>query len=338
MNTRNLSEASERRSLTLADIWTQSPSMQRCLKLAEVAASSEVPVLILGESGVGKTLLAQAIHNSSSRRKAPLVSFNASSISDTLLESQLFGHEKGAFTGANRTVKGKFELADKGTLFLDEIADMSHSAQAKILRAVEYGEFERLGSEQMRQANARIFSATNVSLRQRIRDGRFREDLYHRLNGLSLVIPPLRDRREDLPALISVELINASRQAGRKIETIHTEAMKRLVEHDWPGNLRELHYTLRTAALFSEDGEVTPDSLFFQQEWEGKGSTSISQATTGLVPGGQSDRLDDVVRLHVLEAFARCGFNQVETARRLGIARSTLIRHLRNAGQLGDLK
>ena len=336
MKTKNLSEASERKSLTLADIWSQSPSMQRCLKLAELAASSEVPVLILGESGVGKTLLAQAIHNSSSRRNGPLVSFNASSISDTLLESQLFGHEKGAFTGANRTVKGKFELADKGTLFLDEIADMSYSAQAKILRAVEYGEFERLGSEQMRQANARIFSATNVSLRQRIREGRFREDLYHRLNGLSLVIPPLRDRRDDLPALISFELINASRQSGRRIETIHAEAMKRLVDHDWPGNLRELHYTLRTAALFSENGEVTPDSLFFQQEWDGTGLTGISLAASGMARDGQSDKLEDVVRSHVRETFAKCAFNQVETARRLGIARSTLIRHLRYADQDGD--
>ncbi|MEE4313456.1 MAG: sigma-54 dependent transcriptional regulator [Desulfofustis sp.] len=333
MKGKNLREADERRSLTIADIWTQSPSMKRCLKLAELAASSEVPVLVLGESGVGKTILAQAIHNSSSRQQAQLVSFNSSAISDTLLESQLFGHEKGAFTGANRSVKGKFEQADKGTLFLDEIADMSLSAQAKILRAVEYGEFERLGSEKMMHANARIISATNVSLRQRIREGRFREDLYHRLNGLSLIIPPLRERLEDLPALISLELKNASEQSGRHIETIHAEAMQQLLDHDWPGNLRELHHTLRTAALFCEDGEITPDSLFFQQEWGGAGTTSMAPDRHQTTPVAHSDKLGDVVRSHLMATYERCGFNQVETAKRLGIARSTLVRHLREAGQ-----
>src|SRR5689334_23425636 len=181
------------------DLCTGNEAMQRCLKLASLAAESDVPVLILGETGTGKTLLAQAIHNSSRRSKSQFISFNASAMSDTLLESQLFGHERGAFTGAQKTVKGKFEQADSGTLFLDEIADMSPLAQAKILRAVEYGEFERLGSERMLQANVRIISATNTSLQDRIRQGRFREDLYHRLAGLVLLVPALRQRSEDLP-------------------------------------------------------------------------------------------------------------------------------------------
>src|SRR5438270_3520337 len=148
--------------------------MHGCLKLAALAADSDVPVLILGETGTGKTLLAQAIHNSSARTKGAFISFNASAMSDTLLESQLFGHERGAFKVAQKMVKGKFELADKGTLFFDEIADMSSLAQAKILRAVEYGEFERLGSERMLRSNARIISATNTPLRDRIRHGLFR--------------------------------------------------------------------------------------------------------------------------------------------------------------------
>src|SRR5689334_23831530 len=186
-------------SLRVEDLRTTNAAMARCLSLAKLAAKSDVPIVLLGETGTGKTLLAHAIHNSSARATGPFISFNASAMSDTLLESQLFGHERGAFTGAQKTVKGKFEQADSGTLFLDEIADMSPLAQAKILRAVEYGEFERLGSERMLQANVRIISATNTSLQDRIRQGRFREDLYHRLAGLVLLVPALRQRSEDLP-------------------------------------------------------------------------------------------------------------------------------------------
>src|SRR6201982_2840285 len=169
--------------LKIEDSAPSNEAMARLLQLAHLAARSDVPVVLLGETGTGKTLLAHAIHNSSARASGPFIAFNASAMSDTLLESQLFGHERGAFTGAQQTMKGKFELANRGTLFLDEIADMSPLAQAKILRAVEYGEFERLGSERMLHANARIISATNTSLRERIRQGRFREDLYHRLAG-----------------------------------------------------------------------------------------------------------------------------------------------------------
>src|SRR5712691_4062777 len=193
-------------SLKVQDLYTGNEAMARCLKLAALAAKSDVPVVLLGETGTGKTLLAQAIHNSSGRANRPFIAFNASAISDTLLESQLFGHERGAFTGAQQSVKGKFELANEGTLFLDEISEMSPLAQVKILRVLEYGEFERLGSEQMLHADARIICATNSSLLERVRHGKFREDLYHRLNGLTLFIPPLRERMEELPALIAAEL------------------------------------------------------------------------------------------------------------------------------------
>src|SRR6185436_7232980 len=216
-------------SLKVEDLRTTNAGMDRCLKLAALAAASDVPALVLGETGTGKTLLAQAIHNSSKRARGAFISFNASAMSDTLLESQLFGHERGAFTGAQRMVKGKFELADTGTLFFDEIADMSPLAQAKVLRAVEYGEFERLGSERMMHSNARIISATNASLREHVRDGRFREDLYHRLAGLTLYLPPLRERVEDLPGLIAVELDAQSRAAGRKLVSIHPAAMEQLL-------------------------------------------------------------------------------------------------------------
>src|ERR671924_63318 len=187
--------------LKVEQIKTTNEAMARCLRLAELAARSDVPVVLLGETGTGKTLLAHAIHNSSARAGRPFVAFNASAMSDTLLESQLFGHEKGAFTGAQQALKGKFELAHGGTLFLDEISEMSPLAQVKILRVLEYGEFERLGSERMLKTNARIICASNCSLRERVRSAKFREDLYHRLNGLTLLIPPLRERLEELPAL-----------------------------------------------------------------------------------------------------------------------------------------
>src|SRR6058998_2758382 len=192
--------------LKLEDLTTSNPAMARCLQLAALAAKSDVPVVLLGETGTGKTLLAHAIHNSSARAGRPFIAFNASAISDTLLESQLFGHEKGAFTGAQQAIKGKFELANEGTIFLDEISDMSPLAQVKILRVLEYGEFERLGSERMLKTDARIICATNVSLRDRVRQSKFREDLYHRVNGLTILIRAVPARREELPGLIANEL------------------------------------------------------------------------------------------------------------------------------------
>src|ERR1700747_3201848 len=203
--------------LRIEDLTTSNEAMERCLQLAALAAKSNVPVVLLGETGTGKTLLAHAIHNSSARAKGAFVAFNASAMSDTLLESQLFGHERGAFTGAQQSVKGKFELADGGTIFLDEISEMSPLAQVKILRVLEYGEFERLGSERMLKSNARIVCASNCSLRERVQQGKFREDLYHRLNGLTLLIPPLRARLEELPALIAAELKIAAAKEGKNV-------------------------------------------------------------------------------------------------------------------------
>src|SRR5947207_3115646 len=250
-------------SLKVEDLTTNNSAMKRCLRLAALAAKSDVPVVLLGETGTGKTLLAHAIHNSSARAAGSFVSFNASAMSDTLLESQLFGHEKGAFTGAQQSVKGKFELADGGTIFLDEISEMSPLAQVKVLRVLEYGEFERLGSERMLKSNARILCASNCSLRDRVRQGKFREDLFQRLNGLTLLIPPLRERLEELPALIAAELKTAATKDGNTITSIHPEAMEKLLHHEWPGNLRELSHTVRTMTLFCNGSVILPEHVVF---------------------------------------------------------------------------
>src|SRR5438034_4222773 len=249
--------------LRIEDLTTSNEAMARCFQLATLAAKSDVAVMLLGETGTGKTLLAHAIHNSSARAGKPFIAFNASALSDTLLESQLFGHERGAFTGAQHSVKGRFELADGGTLLLDEISEMSPLAQVKILRVLEYGEFERLGSERMLTSNARIICASNCSLRERVQQGKFREDLYQRLSGLTLLIPPLRERFEELAALIAAELKIAGLKEGKNITAIHPEAMEKLLHHKWPGNLRELNHTVRTMTLFCEGSIILPEHVVF---------------------------------------------------------------------------
>src|SRR6266436_2113447 len=320
--------------LRVEDLTTSNDAMARCLQLAALAAKSDVPVVLLGETGTGKTLLAHAIHNSSARAARPLVSFNASAISDTLLESQLFGHERGAFTGAQQSIKGKFELADGGTLFLDEISEMSPLAQVKILRVLEYGEFERLGSEQMLTSNARIICASNCSLRERVRHGKFREDLYQRLNGLTLLIPPLRERLQELPALIAAELKVAAAKEGKDITAIHPEAMEKLLRHKWRGNLRELSHTVRTMTLFCEGPVILPQHVVFPPDLESHSAGMDNSQTASMrsdnhqEPERNTDlSLDSAIKRHVRFVYDHANRSQRQAAKLLGISRSTLARY-----------
>jgi transcriptional regulator with PAS, ATPase and Fis domain len=326
--------------LRIEDLTTSNAGMARCLQLAALAAKSEVPVVLLGETGTGKTLLAHAIHNSSARAARPFIAFNASAISDTLLESQLFGHERGAFTGAQQSVKGKFELADGGTLFLDEISEMSPLAQVKILRVLEYGEFERLGSERMLTSNARIICASNCSLRERVGLGKFREDLYQRLNGLTLLIPPLRERLEELPVLIAAELKAAGLKEGKNITAIHPEAMQKLLHHKWRGNLRELSHTVRAMTLFCNGSVVLPEHIVFPPDLEA-GRDRHANEDLAVTPSSNNKQheagtdlsLASAVKRHVRFVYDQANRNQRRAAKLLDISRATLARHLRDVAQ-----
>ncbi|MBL7649852.1 MAG: sigma 54-interacting transcriptional regulator [Candidatus Hydrogenedentes bacterium] len=326
--------AAASQAASLDDYTSADACMQRCLHLARLAARTDLPVLVLGESGTGKTVISQAIHHSSGRARGPYVSFNAAALSDTLLDSQLFGHEKGAFTGADRQVKGKFELAHHGTLFLDEIADLSAAGQAKILRAVEEGEFERLGGEGLLHADVRLITATCHPLKEFVASRRFRQDLFYRIKGITLCVPPLRERRRDLPRMIRREIVRAARVMNKSVSGIEEDAFESLMEHPWPGNLRELNQVIHIAVALMESDVITLDTILLDHFDEPGPPESLELAReSGRVavvppPLPAEESLSAAEKRHIEWVLRSHGGNKRQTAKALGVSRSTLDRKL----------
>jgi len=299
----------------------KSEPMLKIFDLIAQVAPSRSTVLLQGESGTGKELIAKAIHLHSTRRDRPFVPVNSGSTPPDLLESTLFGHVKGAFTSAIASKKGLFEVADRGTLFLDEIGTMSMDTQAKILRVLQDRKFMHLGGIQEIQADVRIIAATNVDLRQMVRDGRFREDLFYRLNVISLDLPPLRQRREDIPLLVEHFLKKYSDENDLPRRRISTEALRPLVSYSWPGNVRELENTIERAVVLSSDTTIGPDLL--PDHIVGRGSSSIPALDTS-TGASLFGIMEDCERRIIVDMLEKCGWNQTEAAERFHVPLSTL--------------
>src|SRR3954463_3321048 len=301
-------QLSENRQLP-SNIIAKSPLMQALLRDASLIAPSESRVLITGESGVGKEVVADVIHLWSPRSGGPMVKVNCAAIPETLLESELFGHERGAFTGASQQRIGRFEQADNGTIFLDEIAEMSPQLQAKLLRVTQDGRFQRVGSNKDISANVRILAATNRELEEEVEKGRFREDLYYRLNVVELHIPPLRERREDILPLANQFVAEFTKGRARLSASV-TEILE---QYSWPGNVRELRNAMERAALLARAELVLPEHLPAR-------ITSEQHA-----PKPDSGNLEEVERSTILAALKKNNFSRTETAKGLGISRRSLL-------------
>ena len=290
------------------DAGASGPSLERLIELA--ARNDDVPVLIVGETGTGKGFVARRIHDRSARAAQPFVEVNGASLSATFLESELFGHERGAFTDAKQAKRGLFEVAGRGTLFLDEIGEVVTEVQPKLLKVLEERTFRRLGGTSELRSDARVVAATNQPLAQRVQEGRFRADLYYRLQVLTLALPPLRERRDELETLARAFAPAGSRLGRAALRTIE--------RYDWPGNVRELKNTLWRAALLAEGSEIEPRHLSLPER---VGTAAPAPVT-----------LEDAERVAITEALAATGGNRVQAAQRLGIARSTLLEKIKRLG------
>ena len=306
----------------------RSPLMQAVFHDASLIAASDSRILITGESGVGKEVLADVIHGWSARVAGPLVKVNCAAIPETLLESELFGHQKGAFTGATSQRIGRFEQANDGTIFLDEIADMSPPLQAKLLRVTQDGLFNRVGSNTELRTNARILAATNRHLEDEVKNNRFREDLFYRLNVVELNIPPLRERSEDILALAEFFIAEFTKGKARFSAAV-TECLTR---YGWPGNVRELRNAMERAALLCQGDLIVPDHLPARVRSPGPAPVSV------LVPGTDAtdaERLGEIERQAIIQALRKHDFNRTETAKALGISRRALLYKLQRFRELG---
>jgi len=300
------------------DIIGESEAMQKIFHAIETVAPTDATVLVTGDSGTGKELVTRAIHHASPRRFHPLVVIHCGALTETLLESELFGHEKGAFTGAQYRKKGKFEIAEGGTVFLDEIGDISLKTQTDLLRVLQEHEIVRVGSTQPIKVDFRCVAATNKNLEQLIEEGKFRPDLFYRLNVFHIVLPSLRERREDIPLLVNHFVRKFSLQMKKKINRVNPVAMDLLQQQPWPGNIRELENAIERAMVVAQEPEIREQDFIFK-----------TQATAS---NGVPKSLEDMEKAHILRVLEECGFNQTRTAETLDIDRVTLHHKLKKYG------
>jgi DNA-binding NtrC family response regulator len=321
---RNLREALGER-YKYDNIVAQSPKMQAVLALVERVAPTNSTVLLGGESGVGKDLIARAIHQHSNRASGPFIKINSTAIPENLLESELFGYEKGAFSGATGSKPGKFELADKGTLFLDEIGDVPPAIQVKLLRVLQEREFERLGGTKTLKVDVRLIAATNRDLRAALEDGTFREDLYYRLNVVAIDIPPLRDHKEDIPALANFFLEKFARESGKPIRGITPAAMKLLLDFYWPGNVRELENIIERGVTLSAGSTLDVADIHLDPP-----SPRALAGAPAVLPAGMTlDQWEDEA---IREALKQANGNKSQAARGLGLSRNAFRYRLSKIG------
>jgi formate hydrogenlyase transcriptional activator len=323
----------EARTFCEIGIVGQSKSLREVLQQVAIVAPMDSSVVILGETGTGKELVARAIHELSSRSKKPFVKINCAAIPSALLESELFGHEKGAFTGAIASRIGRFEAADEGTLFLDEIGDISAELQPKLLRVLQEQEFERLGSTRITRVNVRVVASTSRNLPQMIKDRQFRSDLYYRLNVFPIRLPALRERREDIPILVWHFVRKYMQRMNRKIDVIPVDTIEALVRYDWPGNVRELQNFIERAVILSPGNSLCPPLTELESIAVTSESTNSGPSDHERLP--QTVTLQDVERRHILETLRQTkgvvGGPQ-GAAVRLGLNRTTLIYRMRKLG------
>ena len=316
---RTLGARDDREGQVFEGIVGGSAALQRALQEVEVVAPTDSGVLILGETGTGKELVARAIHNLSARRDRPLIKLNCAAIPSGLLESELFGHERGAFTGALMRKAGRFEAADKGTLFLDEVGDIPLELQPKLLRVLQEHEFERLGSTHTQQVDVRVVAATHRDLKQMVQDGEFRSDLYYRLHVFPLSVPPLRERREDIAILVRHFVDEYARRMNRRIETIPPQAIEALISYSWPGNVRELQNFIERSVILSPGNVLRPPLAELKE----------SAVQT---PSSELSTLEEMEREHVLRAIRASHWvlgGPNGAAARLGMKRTTLAYRIR---------
>ncbi|MCG6894862.1 MAG: sigma 54-interacting transcriptional regulator [Desulfobacteraceae bacterium] len=310
----------------LDNIIGKSRSMQQVFTAIRAAAASDATILIQGESGTGKELVAGAIHYNSERRDAPLVTVNCSALSETLLESEIFGHVRGSFTGAVKDRAGRFEEANGGTLFLDEIGEVTPYIQVKLLRVLQERIIERVGDSRQRSIDIRTITATHQDLYARVREGRFREDLYYRLKVFPILLPPLRKRREDIPLLVSHFLQQMNEKTGKRIRNLSQPAMRMLVDYEWPGNVRELENAIEHAFVLCNRDTVEPLDLPIEIR-EVRRPVSFAAAPADAVP--VFDRRKKLAKQELLQWLDACDWNKAEVARQVGISRTAIWKYMK---------